>query len=108
MKNRQLVSEDQLLTERQTWGDIYAFWDLHNAKKIFIENYWKFPLKAVLWGRAVDFLEAITHDALVDRYEDMILPEDVYYFDESMRGSLVLTHEKTYSGERFCLSAQPS
>ncbi len=106
LKHAQLIGEDPLLVKLRAWGDIYAFWDLHNATKIFIENYWKFPLKAVLYGRAVDFLEAISHDANVDRCEDMILPEDVYYFKERMRASLVLTHETTVGGERLCLEAE--
>lgn len=100
LNHPEAMTESQVLAALARWTEVYIFWDLHNAKKIWIQNYWKFPLQAVLRGRSVDLIDALRHDAEVDEYEAMILPEDIYIFTDTMDTSLILTHEETEDRER--------
>lgn len=84
--------EDFLSTKR----NLYVFWDIHSSERILIPNYWKYPKDSIL---ALDSWN-------YDRYHDT-LPEDIYFFDDSLTWSIAYTHEETDNGDRFCYFAKP-
>ena len=73
---------------------VYVLWDLHSSDRIHIEDYWKFPRRAILRLRFCDLVEGRE-----------CLPEDIYIFDEELTWSLILTHEYDDKGNRFCYRA---
>ncbi len=83
------TAKDYIETRTQ---DIYVFWDIHSATRIFIPEYWKYPKNAVLKIPAQAF------EALLDT-----LPEDIYIFDDSLSWSVIFTHEELKPGRRICL-----
>lgn len=103
LKHAAVITQRELLADLSHRGPVYVFWDLHSDRKILIPNYWKFPKDAVLRVPSSDLIDVLVHDSEVEQPEDLILPEDLYIFDESMSSSLITTHE--YVRERFCLRA---
>ena len=49
MLDREPVSCHYLISQLQALtGPFYVFWDIHSCDRIFIPNYWKYPIDAVL------------------------------------------------------------
>ena len=71
-------------------GELYVFWDLHSKDRIFIENYWKYPIDSVL---------RMNYDELRKLEND--LPEDIYIFDDTFEWSIAYTHEDDLKGNRL-------
>lgn len=74
-------------------NEVFVFWDNHSQDRIFIEDYWKFGKTSVL---ALDF------NLLLGNLD--YLPEDIYIFDNSLKWTLILTHEDV-DGKRWCLKS---
>lgn len=72
-------------------SDLYVFWDLRSKDYIFIEDYWKYPKHAV-----IRFSPAELPDILAT------IPEDAYFFDDSLTWAAILTHEERKPGKRLC------
>ena len=72
-------------------SNFYVFWDIHTKDLILEPNYWKYPKNAVL---------EITADIVLDIIPT--LPEDCYFFDDSLSWAIALTHEETKPGRRLC------
>lgn len=86
-----LISENDIRQISNGIEKVFVMWDVHSCEKISITHYWRFGKDSVLSGGFQTFLEG-----------EMYLPEDIYFFDESMTWCLIKTHEDSY-GERYCL-----
>lgn len=73
---------------------IYAFWDIHSADRIWIPNYWKYPIDAVLLICPGELQSVMP-----------TLPEDCYFFDDALSWAFVVTHEECKPGKRLCYRA---
>ena len=85
-----LIPEDELGTLVPSNASVFAMWDLHGPDRIFIPDYWKFPVDAVLRLQYGTLMQGLHH-----------LPEDLYIFDEDLRWTIVLTHEYLDGADRF-------
>ncbi|MBV9282445.1 MAG: hypothetical protein JOZ41_20395 [Chloroflexi bacterium] len=94
LRHPEVITEGRVAAEVAHRHDLYVFWDLHNARKIFIPDYWKFPLRSILLLSGRDLLRGLRH-----------LPEDLYIFDDAVEVSFILTHECLEDGQRYCLRA---
>ena len=95
MIDRQQVSFNHAISLLQsTQSSIYVFWDIHSSKHILITDYWKYPKEAVLLV-APDELQKILPT----------LPEDCYFFDNTLSWAIALTHEESKKGRRICYLA---
>ena len=95
MLDREPVSCHYLISQLQALtGPFYVFWDIHSCDRIFIPNYWKYPIDAVL--RAAP-------DEIPDTLQT--LPEDCYFFDDSLSWAMATTHEELKPGKRLCYLA---
>lgn len=74
-------------------GDIYVMWDSLENFEIQNENYWKYPAKSMLRLSVNEFFQLF-----------VTLPEDIYVFDDSLKWSVILTHEDVFDKKRYCLS----
>ena len=90
--NSSIVDEETARTMiMNVQTQIYVMWDIHSCKKIYIENYWKYPKDAVICVNASEFVE----------YENTF-PEDIYVFNDDFSWSITLTHEYI-DNKRICL-----
>ena len=103
LKHAEVITQQQLVDTLAVWQSVYVFWDLHSEQKILIPDYWKFPKDAVLQSTSTDLACVLLHDADVGPTADLILPEDLYLFGDTVESSLITTHE--YVPERYCLRA---
>lgn len=71
---------------------LYVMWDINSKDRILIPDYWKYPKKAVL-EIGKNELDTVLPS----------LPEDVYFFDESLAWAVTLTHEYNEKNRRYCL-----
>ncbi len=81
-RHPQLIPDEEVLEELTRHDRVYIMWDLHSDKKVWVENYFRFPKEAILVvpGRRVpEFLP--------------LLPDDLYFFDDSLDWTVALTHE---------------
>lgn len=91
--NPSIIRIEEVVNFRAVLKEVLVFWDIHSKDRILIPDYWKFGKDDVLklkFGELMDNLE--------------YLPEDIYIFDESLKWTLVLTHEDN-NGERFCIKS---
>lgn len=96
LRSPTVISEhqaDRLLKKKR---DIYMMWDIHSCERILTPHYWTFPKTAVLYAKA--WSETF----------QTILPEDIYVFDDTLRWSIIYTHETNIDDSRYCLSALPT
>lgn len=77
-------------------GSVYILWDIHSCDRIRIPDYWKYPKDSVLYINAAEIPTAIP-----------TLPEDCYFFDESLSWALAFTHEERKPGKRLCFMCMP-
>lgn len=91
--NVEVIDESYIQVLSGGFNSVYAMWDMHSCEKINIPNYWRFAKDDIIEGSFEDILKG-------EKY----LPEDVYFFDESMMWCLVKTHEDIY-GKRYCLKS---
>lgn len=93
MPKQHVVSQNHIMHILQSkTTDIYVLWDIHSSSRIFIKDYWKYPKNAVLSlspGEVEEILDT--------------LPEDCYFFDDTLTWAAVLTHEEIKPGRRFCI-----
>lgn len=76
----------------QNRGDlIYVFWDIHSKDLIHIDDYWKYPKDAVLIVAPHDIIDVIP-----------TLPDDCYFFDQTLSWAIALTHEELNYKKRLC------
>lgn len=76
---------------------VYIFWDIHSSDLIHIKGYWKYPKDVVLIVSPSDILDVIP-----------TLPEDCYFFDDSLTWTIALTHEEINYKRRICYFMQIS
>lgn len=86
-----VINENYIKILSNGFEKVFVMWDIHSCEKIGISDYWRFGKNSILSGRFHTFLEG-------EKY----LPEDIYFFDETMTWCLIKTHEDYY-GERYCL-----
>lgn len=92
LKNRNRVSLHYILKELNNKpSPFYALWDIHSREQILIPDYWKYPKEAVLIVNSSEL------GTLIDT-----LPEDCYFFDQSLMWAFALTHEELKLGRRLC------
>ena len=78
-------------------GTIYILWDIHSCERIRIPDYWKYPKNSVLSIKSAEIGTIIS-----------TLPEDCYFFDESLSWAFAFTHEESKPGRKLCyLSTRP-
>lgn len=70
---------------------IYVFWDIHTNDLIFQDNLSVYPKDSVLLMSANDVTNMLA-----------ALPEDCYFFDNTLSWAIALTHEETKPGKRLC------
>ena len=88
-----VISIEEVVKFRAGLKNVFVFWDIHSKDRILIPDYWKFGKDNVL---------KLKFDELMDNQE--YLPEDIYIFDESIKWTLVLTHEDD-NGKRICVKS---
>lgn len=88
--NPSIIRFDEVSTYRRLLKQVMIFWDIHSKEKIWVDDYWKFGKDSIL---------QLDYGDLLDNLE--YYPEDVYIFDNSMKWTLVLTHEDN-NGIRIC------
>ncbi len=74
---------------------IYVFWDIHSKDLIRVKNYWKYPKEVVL---------IVSPDVILDLIPT--LPQDCYFFDDSLTWTVALTHEEVNYKKRICYLVQ--
>jgi hypothetical protein len=82
LKKYARITEKEVKERLDNYGNVMVMWDIHSQDKIFIKDYWRFEK---------DSLISIDVRDLTQNLE--FLPEDLYIFDESMKWTLILTHE---------------
>lgn len=91
------ISEKSCEAFLQDKTNLYVFWDIHSADHIGVPNYWKYPKSSVLLFSAWDR----------EKYIES-LPEDIYFFDESLTWCIAYTmEEERRRGRRLCLFSLP-
>jgi hypothetical protein len=103
LKHAEVITQQQLIDALTAWQQVYVLWDLHSERKILIPDYWKFPKDSVLRSTSTNLARVLLHDADVGPTADLILPEDLYLFGDTVESNLITTHE--YVPERYCLRA---
>jgi len=83
--------EEALATIAASRTPLYVMWDIHSAENIFIEDYWKYPKRAVLSLSAAEFPAVFPS-----------LPEDIYVFPPQFDWTVALTHEFWADNTRDC------
>lgn len=91
--NPKVIRIEEVVSFRAVLNKVLVFWDIHSKDRILIPEYWKFEKNNVL---------KLKFGELIDNQE--YLPEDIYFFDESIKWTLVLTHEDN-NGERICIKS---
>lgn len=92
MIRRERVSYNYIISQLETHSNpIYIFWDIHSHDRIKIENYWKYPIDSVLYLHPTEIHNII-----------QTLPEDCYFFDDSLSWAFASTHEELKPGKRLC------
>jgi hypothetical protein len=99
MKEAHVVTDRRLKDILRRKGQILTMWDVHSRDHVFIENYWKFPKRAVLSLKAEHLLANLEH-----------LPEDLYVFDHELDWTCVFTHEDNREGRplRLLVESPPA
>lgn len=90
MNNPIVIKFEDVAGYKEKLNDVMIFWDIHSKERIWVENYWKFGKDSVLKLKFADFLDNLD-----------LFPEDIYVFDDTMKWTLVLTHEDN-DGIRIC------
>ena len=94
--NKTVVSVRYILEHiKMQNSPIYILWDIHSNERIMIRDYWKYPKTAVLKVDA-DYVESVIDE----------LPEDCYFFDETLSWVAAFTHEELKPGKRMCFYAE--
>lgn len=93
LANREPISYANLIHHLEG-RKIYAFWDLHSSDRIWIPQYWKYPIDAVLLICPGELQSVMP-----------TLPEDCYFFDDTLSWALAVTHEESKPGKRLCYQA---
>ena len=88
-----LTPEGEIGTLVPSNASVFAMWDLHGPDKIFIPDYWKFPVDAVLRLQYGTLMQGLHH-----------LPEDLYIFDDGLRWTVVPTHEHLDGETRYVVA----
>lgn len=98
MINKERVSRQYAVNMMEaSLGTIYILWDIHSRERIRIPDYWKYPKSSVLCINSAEICATIS-----------TLPEDCYFFDESLSWAFALTHEESKPGKKLCyLSTRP-
>lgn len=89
---RERVSYNYIMNQLEGCiNPIYIFWDIHSCDRVRIKNYWKYPIDSVLCISPAE-IQAVMQT----------LPEDCYFFDDSLSWAFALTHEELKPGKRLC------
>ena len=75
-------------------ADVYVFWDIHTKDRIFVDNYWKFKKNDVI---------KLNYNVLLDNLK--YLPEDIYIFNNTLKWTLILTHETDLNNIDICIKS---
>lgn len=76
------ITEQELKLRLSPLSDVFVMWDIHSKDRIVCPGYWKFKKDAVIKVPARALLEGLD-----------FLPDDIYIFDQSLKWSLIFTHE---------------
>ena len=96
IQNKKTVSNKYILEHiNMQKGPIYILWDIHSSERIVIHDYWKYPKEAVLK------VDANNIESIIDE-----LPEDCYFFDQTLSWIAAFTHEEIKPGKRMCFFAK--
>lgn len=96
IRNKATVSSRYILEHIAMKDEpIYILWDIHSREKIRVHDYWKFPKTAVLK------VDPGSVECIIDE-----LPEDCYFFDETLSWVASFTHEELKPGKRMCFYAE--
>lgn len=91
-KMSNVIDEESGINYLSKKKKLMIFWDIHSKEMIQIPNYWKFPKDAVVKTTYNEFLENMH-----------LFPEDIYFFDDSFKWTIALTHETNLQNNRWCL-----
>lgn len=96
IRNKMTVSCRYILEHIATQKkSIYILWDIHSKERILAHDYWNFPKTAALK------VDASNVECIIDE-----LPEDCYFFDETLSWVAAFTHEELKPGKRMCFYAE--
>ena len=92
LANRKIVSHNFLLNFLQDRTNaIYALWDIHSKERILQDNYWQYPKHTVISFFPHEVINVIS-----------TLPDDCYFFDNTLSWAAAITHEEIKNGRRLC------
>lgn len=92
LKSETYIGDTQIENYRKFLKQVFVFWDNNSRDRIFIKNYWKFGKK--------DMIE-LDYNLLLDHLE--FFPEDIYITNETLRWTIVFTHEDDLLGKRLII-----
>lgn len=94
VSSRQRISYQQAIQFLQDIErSMYAFWDIHSEDLILKKHYWIYPKESILVLSKSEIAGMIP-----------TLPEDCYFFDDTLSWAIALTHEEIKAGKRICYS----
>ena len=88
-----IIKLEDVMAYKERLNKVLVFWDIHSSDKIWIKDYWKFGKDSMIKLKYSNFLDNLEY-----------FPEDVYIYDESLKWTIVLTHEDN-DGVRICAKA---
>lgn len=92
LKDRDRVSYQYVVSKlNNKLFPFYVLWDVHSRDRDMSVNCCKYPIDAVLLTDSSEL------NALL-----VTLPEDCYFFDESLSWAYAVTHEELRLGRRLC------
>ena len=92
LKSETYIGETQSEEYRKFLKKVFVFWDNNSKDRIFIKDYWKFDKKDVI---------ELDYNLLLDHLE--FFPEDIYITNETLRWTIVFTHEDDLLGKRLII-----
>ena len=92
LKSETYIGDTQIENYRKFLKQVFVFWDNNSRDRIFIKDYWKFGKK--------DMIE-LDYNLLLDHLE--FFPEDIYITNETLRWTIVFTHEDDLLGKRLII-----
>ena len=92
MENTRKQSLQYCLELLRRQENVYVLWDVFSKEQVWIPNYYKYPAESCLLNPGSMVEELLP-----------ALPEDVYFFDDSLSWTVVLTHEDD-GKRRYCVT----
>lgn len=89
-----LKDEQSLMTILESKGSVFIMWDLHSSEKVLLPHGFEFSGNPILGVNNTELQRLLP-----------LLPEDLYFFDDTYLWTVALTHEYLDDDQRYCMLA---